>query len=81
MRQVKAHDAVMGLQEAGVGSEVGRGSAQGLHIDSPFLRIQVEGSERTLLAQHFILVNELVACVVSALVSGAWADLAFGCVN
>ena len=45
--QVKAHDAVVGLQKGGVHGEVGGAAGQGLHVHAPLLRVQAVGREGT----------------------------------
>ena len=37
-----------------------------LNVDSPFLRVEVEGLQRSLLAESFGLVDEFVASVISS---------------
>lgn len=64
VRQIKAHEAAVRRHERLVDLEVGRAAAQGLDVDAPALRIEVEGLERALLAQQLRLVDVLVAAVV-----------------
>ena len=62
--QVQCHDAVLRLQHGRVGLEVGRRPGQRLHVDTPLLRVQVEGLQRAVLAQGLHLIDVLVAAVV-----------------
>jgi len=43
--QIQPHDAVVRVQHRRVGGKVGRGARVGLHIDTPRLNIEVEGSQ------------------------------------
>lgn len=65
MGQVEAHDAVVGLQQARVDGEVGGRAREGLHVDAPLSGVELEGFERTLLAEVLALVYELVAGIVT----------------
>ena len=63
--QVKAHDAVVGLEEAGVHSEVGGGARVRLHIATPLTLVETEGLQRPGLAEALDLVDVLVASIVA----------------
>lgn len=43
--EVEAHDAVVGVEDSGVGGEVGRGAAVGLDIDAPLGGVEAVGLE------------------------------------
>ena len=63
--QVKAHDAVVGLKEAGVDSEVGWGAGVRLNVHTPFLRVEAVSLEGPLLAENLDLVHDIVTAVVA----------------
>ena len=64
-RQVKAHDAVVGLQQTRVHFKVGGGARVGLNIDAPLLGVKAVGLQRAGLAQSLNLVNLLISAVVA----------------
>ena len=57
--EVKRHDAVMGLEEAGVHLKVRRRPREGLNVHAPLSRVEAEGLERALLAKALRLIDEL----------------------
>lgn len=63
--QVEAHDAVVGVEESGVGSEVGRGAGVGLNVDAPLGGVAVEGLHGAGAAEVLDLVDVLIATVVA----------------
>jgi hypothetical protein len=65
MRQVERHHAFMRQQRRGVNLEVCGGSRVRLDVDAPFLGVQLEGLQSTLLAQTLSGVDELIAAVVA----------------
>lgn len=64
MGEVKAHDAVVGREEASINSEVGGRSRESLNIDTPLSRIQLEGLEGTLATEVLVLIDEFIAGIV-----------------
>jgi len=64
VRQVKAHDTVVGLEERSVHGEVGGRARVRLNVYAPLLLIQVERSESTILAEALDLVHVLVSTIV-----------------
>jgi len=64
--EIKTHESAVRGHDSLVNLEVGRAAAQGLNIDAPPLRVEVEGPESTLLAKSLDLVNVLVATVVAS---------------
>jgi len=64
MGQIKTHDAVVGLQQPTVHIEVRRGTREGLNVDTPLGRVQVEGLQGTLLAEGLAHVDELVSAII-----------------
>jgi hypothetical protein len=65
VRQVKTHEAVVWAHQSLVDLQVGRAAAQALDVDTPFLRVDVESLEGSLLAKKLNLVDVLVATIVS----------------
>jgi hypothetical protein len=65
MRQIQPHEAFMGTHEGLVDLQIGGTARKRLHIDSPFLRVEVEGLQSTSLASQLNGVNVLVASVVA----------------
>ena len=63
--QVEAHEAVVRLQQCDVRGEVRGRAGERLHVDAPFLGVQMERFECSLLAQALVLVDELVSAVIS----------------
>lgn len=63
--QVKTHQAFMRLHDRLVHLQVCRGARQALDINTPFLSIEVECLESTLLAEGLNRVNVLVTTVVT----------------
>ena len=63
--EIEAHDAVVGVEDGGVGGEIGRGAAVGLDIDAPFGRVEAVGDQGAGLGEVFDLVDEFVAAVVA----------------
>lgn len=62
--QVETHQTVADLHDRGVSVQVGRGTAQGLHIDPPLLRVKAIQVQGTGLAQRLSFIDELVTTVV-----------------
>jgi hypothetical protein len=52
MREIKTHKSLVGSHDSLVGLQVGRATTQALNIDTPLLRVQMEGLESTSLAQQ-----------------------------
>jgi hypothetical protein len=52
MRKIKTHKSLVGFHDSLVDLQVGRATTQALNIDTPFLRVQMEGLESTSLAQQ-----------------------------
>lgn len=65
VRQVKTHETVVWPHKSLVHLEVGGAAAQALYVHSPFLRVDVESLESSLLAEQLDFVDMLVAAVVS----------------
>jgi hypothetical protein len=81
VREVKAHDAVMSVEDGRVSVEVGGRSRKSLkmlafvltmiilgltlNIDTPLLRVKTEGLEGSPLTESLSLINVLIATVVS----------------
>ena len=65
MREVKAHEPVVGLEDGCVDGKVCGGAGEELDVDAPLRGVEVEGLERALLAQELVLVRVLVAAVVA----------------
>jgi hypothetical protein len=63
--KVKTHETAMRRHDGLVNLQVGRAAAEALDVDTPFLRVEVEGLESTGLAQELDLVDVLVATVVA----------------
>jgi hypothetical protein len=55
---VRSHNSLVCLQ-------VGRATAQALHIDTPFLGVQAESLQSTLLAEYLDSIDVLVATIVT----------------
>ena len=64
-REVQAHDAVVGVEDGGVGGEVGGGAGVGLNVNAPFGGVAVEGLEGTRAAEILDLVDVLVSAIVA----------------
>lgn len=64
--KVKTHQAVMGAHESLVNLQIGRAATQALDIDTPLLRVEVEGLEGTSLASGLNNVNMLVTTIVTS---------------
>jgi hypothetical protein len=63
--EVKTHKTAVRRHNGLVDLKVGRAARQALDVDAPFLRVDVEGGEGTLLAEELDAVNVLVATVVA----------------
>lgn len=63
--EVEAHDAVVGLEDGGVGGEVGGGAGVGLDVDAPGGGVEAVGLEGAGAAEVLDLVDVLVAAVVA----------------
>lgn len=64
--EVKTHETAMRRHECLINLEVGRATAQALDVDTPLLRVEVEGLEGALLAEQLNLVDELITTVVAS---------------
>jgi hypothetical protein len=64
--EVKTHEAAVRRHDGLVNLQVGRAAGQALYVDTPLLRVDVEGGESTLLAEQLDLVDVLVATVVAS---------------
>ena len=62
--EVQSHESSMRRHEGLVDLQVGGTATQGLNVDTPLLRVDVEGLESSLLAEQLNLVDVLVAAVV-----------------
>lgn len=65
VRQVQAHQSVVGAHDGLVDLQVCRATTERLHVDPPFLWVEVEGLQGSRLACEFHRVNVLVSSVVS----------------
>lgn len=65
MGQVETHQSVVWLHDGLVDLQVGWRARQGLDVDAPLLRVQVEGLQGSGLAQQLDSVDVLVTTVVS----------------
>ena len=65
MWKVETHKSLVGLHQSTVDVEVSGGTGQGLNVDAPLVRVQVEGLESTLLAKTLRHVDLLVTAIVS----------------
>jgi hypothetical protein len=73
MRQIQPHEAFMGTHEGLVDLQIGGTARKRLHIDSPFLRVEVEGLQSTSLASQLNGVNVLVASGITlGVLVGHW---------
>jgi hypothetical protein len=52
MREIKTHKSLVGSHDSLVDLQIGRAATQALNIDTPLLRVQMEGLESTSLAQQ-----------------------------
>lgn len=66
VRQVQTHQTAVRRHQSLVDLQVGRATTEGLNIDTPLLRVEVEGGQSTLLAENLNLVNVLVSTVVTS---------------
>lgn len=66
MGKVKTHETTVRGHDSLVDLEVGGGSRETLDIDTPLLRVDVEGLEGTALAEKLDLVDVLVATIVTS---------------
>lgn len=66
VRKIKTHQTLMRLHESLVDLQIGRAARETLHIDPPFIGIEIESFEGTSLAGQFHGVNVLVATVVTS---------------
>lgn len=64
--EVETHETAVGRHNSLVDLEVGRAATEALDVDTPLLRVEVEGLEGTTLAQQLDLVNVLVATIVTS---------------
>jgi hypothetical protein len=65
MGQIKTHETVMWFHKGLVHLKVGRTTTQALDVDTPFVRLDVEGLESSILAKDLDLVDVLVTAIVS----------------
>lgn len=63
--EVKTHQSIMRSHDSLVDLQICRAAAESLHIDAPFVRLQVECLEGASLAGEFDGIDVLVATVVS----------------
>lgn len=66
VRQVKTHETVVRAHEGLVDLQVGRATTQALDIDTPLLRVEVEGLESTSLAGKLNGIDVLVTTIVTS---------------
>lgn len=66
VRQVKTHQSAVRRHDGLVDLEVGGRATEALDVDTPLLRVEVEGLKGTLLAEQLDLVDVLVATVVTS---------------
>lgn len=66
VRKVQAHQTTVGWHQSLIDLQVGWATTQGLYVDAPLGRVEVEGFEGTLLAKKFNLVNVLVSAIVAS---------------
>lgn len=64
--EVKTHETTVRRHDSLVDLEVGRRSRQALDVDTPLLRVEVEGLKGTALAEKLDLVDVLVATIVTS---------------
>lgn len=64
VREIQTHQTTVGRHQSLVDLQVGRASAQSLHINTPLRVVEVESLEGTLLAEELDLVDVLIATVV-----------------
>ena len=65
MGKVETHKSVMRFHESLVDLKIGRAAAQALHINAPFLGVQVECLQSTSLASQLDCVDVLISTVIS----------------
>lgn len=65
VRKVQTHQTTVRWHQCLVDLQVGWAATQGLYVDTPLGRVDVEGLESTLLAQELDLVNVLIATIVA----------------
>lgn len=65
MGKVKTHEPSMYRHKRLIHLQVGRATAEGLDIDTPFCGIEMKRLESALLAKKLDLVNMLISSVVS----------------
>lgn len=66
MRKVEAHQTTVRRHDGLVDLEVGRATREALNINTPLLRVNVESSQSTTLAEKLDLVNVLVTAIVAS---------------
>jgi hypothetical protein len=64
--EIETHEAVMGAHESLVDLQVGRATTEALNVDTPLLRVEVEGLEGTGLAEKLNGIDVLVSTVVTS---------------
>lgn len=63
--EIQTHQPIMRSHDGLVCLEVGRATAQALHIDTPLLGVQTKSLEGPLLAKQLDLVDVLVTSIVA----------------
>jgi len=71
VRKVKTHESVVWAHDGLVDLEVCRRATQALDVNTPLLRVEVEGLESALLAKKLDLVNVFITTIVSC----SWVTL------
>lgn len=64
--EVKTHETTVRRHDSLVDLEVGGRSRKALDVDTPLLRVEVEGLEGTTLAEKLDLIDVLVATIVTS---------------
>jgi hypothetical protein len=71
VRQIQAHQPIMGFHDGLIDLQIGGTAREWLDIDSPFLRIKAKGCQSAALAQGLDGINVLISTVIS----GSWISL------
>lgn len=66
VRKVETHETTVRRHDSLVHLQVGRAARQALDVDTPPLRVEVEGLESSFLAEQLNAVNVLVAAIVAS---------------
>lgn len=64
--KVKTHETAVGRHDSLVDLEVGGRSRKALDVDTPLLRVEVEGLKGTALAEKLDLIDVLVATIITS---------------